>query len=843
VRAEQEKASVRAVGARGKVKEGRKDWRSGGDGADGREEAGTGRGVKGKGVRASREVSIKQAGGIRFGIWAKDTPAWAWFVGCAGRVSWMLGGKDLPMRQPRDPKFLRINELEQTKLEPVDVVLFQGCKPGHGHSVWTHPEVTTVVWFNQGLRGEDKLPRGWTLTKKKLSHARAGGVSNAQAIVYVAMQWGARTMQWKQSPDGFANTLQQVVDPTVGGRMCDPPDETKQGENTAAGLVDWKMRRSCWVTVPTVSSKVKWATRKLTSVELGHVMDLPGDKVEGMMTERLDQVLRSSVPGKLMVLVCASLELTLDEDNSEEHGAGGERKRCAEEAGKGQELWDTSQAVDAAGSEKRSKTTGSPLLDSDTNATPSRSKRQSQQGLPSEGVPKRRKEAGSVEEGKCDGSPTQAHAKNEAPQAKDSEAQASTATAKAVKADDTQVPVHLWNDRVFACPSLKRLESLTKEKKEKALDQLRAGFPVIWKRKVERDFIEWFHGSEHRYDDRADIWQAGLQSCVYARRSDWWEWTGGSKIFFWRWPNRYREEARKGVPPYFIGDPPTLMGSQPPYTDEANRLKVKKKVMAVVKKGYIVRSSPGAIRSLMFMFDVPKGTDDLRMVYNGSKSGLNDALWAPWFCLPTIETMTRALMPGYWCADNDYGEQFLNFELHDDLKPYYGVDLSQLLPEELNEVTGMILAAWSRNAMGLKPSPYGSVKGTLRAKRVILGDRKKESNPFHWKEIKTNLPGDDGYKANLPWIQKLRHDGFWATELVQYIDDLRTTAKDRMLAWAASSRIAKVCCWLGLQDAARKRREPSQRPGAWAGATVFTDWTNAYKGVTDERWIKTKSKI
>jgi hypothetical protein len=76
-----------------------------------------------------------------------------------------------------------------------------------------------------------------------------------------------------------------------------------------------------------------------------------------------------------MAWVCASLELTLDEDNSEEHGAGGKRKRCAEKAGKGQESWNTTHTVDAAGSEKQSKATGSPLVDSDTNATPSRSKR------------------------------------------------------------------------------------------------------------------------------------------------------------------------------------------------------------------------------------------------------------------------------------------------------------------------------------------------------------------------------------------------------------------------------------------------------------------------------------
>jgi hypothetical protein len=47
----------------------------------------------------------------------------------------------------------------------------------------------------------------------------------------------------------------------------------------------------------------------------------------------------------------------------------------------------------------------------------------------------------------------------------------------------------------------------------------------------------------------------------------------------------------------------------------------------------------------------------------------------------------------------------------------------------------------------------------------------------------------------------------------------------------------------GLQDAAQKGREPSQRPGAWAGATVMTDGKAVCKGVTKERWVKFQSKL
>jgi hypothetical protein len=95
----------------------------------------------------------------------------------------------------------------------------------------------------------------------------------------------------------------------------------------------------------------------------------------------------------------------------------------------------------------------------------------------------------------------------------------------------------------------------------------------------------------------------------------------------------------------------------------------------------------------------------------------------------------------------------------------------------------------------------------------------------------------------MPWIQKIRSDGHLATELFQYIDDLRTTAHSKELAWNASSRIAKTCCWLGLPDVARKRREPSQRPGVWAGSSVHTSEENAFKGVTPDRWKKAQMKI
>ena len=64
---------------------------------------------------------------------------------------------------------------------------------------------------------------------------------------------------------------------------------------------------------------------------------------------------------------------------------------------------------------------------------------------------------------------------------------------------------------------------------------------------------------------------------------------------------------------------------------------------------------PGLVLALTSFFDVPKGKDDIRMVYDGTVSGLNRALWAPWFPLPTIESHLRLINPGYFMEDVDLG--------------------------------------------------------------------------------------------------------------------------------------------------------------------------------------------
>ena len=124
--------------------------------------------------------------------------------------------------------------------------------------------------------------------------------------------------------------------------------------------------------------------------------------------------------------------------------------------------------------------------------------------------------------------------------------------------------------------------------------------------------------------------------------------------------------ARDGVPVFFEKPGPSVMQPQPEFKDTTIRDRVRPKVEKVIKRRYIVWLTTGVdLKSLIKYFAVPKGLDDIRIVYDGTASGLNEAVWAPSFWLPTIDSLVRALDADSWMSDRDIGDMFLNFHLHE----------------------------------------------------------------------------------------------------------------------------------------------------------------------------------
>lgn len=231
------------------------------------------------------------------------------------------------------------------------------------------------------------------------------------------------------------------------------------------------------------------------------------------------------------------------------------------------------------------------------------------------------------------------------------------------------------------------------------------------------------------------------------------------------------------------------------------------------------------------------------MVYDGTSSGFNDSIWVPSFGLPVIESVLRSTDTDTWMADIDIADQFLNFVLHEDAQPYCGVDLSPYFSDECSETSPTLWERWTRCLMGAKSSPYQTIRAMLWAEDVIRGDRLSDSNPLQWKYIRLNLPGSVFYDPTLPWVSKVRSDGILASDFYIYVDDCRSTSPSLDEAWHTLRRISSILGYLGIQDAARKRRPPTKRPGAWEGSMVYLDSNNVGVYVSHEKWKKVKDHL
>ena len=93
---------------------------------------------------------------------------------------------------------------------------------------------------------------------------------------------------------------------------------------------------------------------------------------------------------------------------------------------------------------------------------------------------------------------------------------------------------------------------------------------------------------------------------------------------------------RDGMMVCFIGDPPEYTKAQPKHRDPTTKSMVEEKLQKVLDRGYL--DNDEIAMSLTSYFDVAKGEDDIRLVYYGTKCGLNGVVWVPSFFMPSAFT-------------------------------------------------------------------------------------------------------------------------------------------------------------------------------------------------------------
>eukprot|EP00979_Chaetoceros_neogracilis_P007253 scaffold1521_cov271-Chaetoceros_neogracile.AAC.61 len=146
---------------------------------------------------------------------------------------------------------------------------------------------------------------------------------------------------------------------------------------------------------------------------------------------------------------------------------------------------------------------------------------------------------------------------------------------------------------------------------------------------------------------------------------------------------------------------------------------------------------------------VPKAIIDIRVVYDATQCGLNDALWAPNFFLPTVDSILRNASSSTWFGDIDLGEMFLNYALDMDIRMYAGVDVTEQVADVAAGAKRVLDERWTRTLMGLRSSPFVCTQTFAWSEEIIMGDHLEISNPFYWDKVILNLPGTLEYDPTM----------------------------------------------------------------------------------------------
>ena len=152
---------------------------------------------------------------------------------------------------------------------------------------------------------------------------------------------------------------------------------------------------------------------------------------------------------------------------------------------------------------------------------------------------------------------------------------------------------------------------------------------------------------------------------------------------------------------------------------------------------------------------------------------------------------------------------------------------------------------WNCLFMGMRPSPYNAVRYYYWGEEFARGDRSTPTNPMGYDEIRLNLPGMAEYDPTLPKVMK------WSTltntiaaDVITFVDDGWVPGSSKENCHRAHRQFASRIQYLGMQDAPRKFRPPSQtNAGAWTGTIFKVTPSSIVKTVTTEKWNKGKILI
>ena len=167
----------------------------------------------------------------------------------------------------------------------------------------------------------------------------------------------------------------------------------------------------------------------------------------------------------------------------------------------------------------------------------------------------------------------------------------------ATKADDAEVDLSLWNVGGDG-PGM-----------ENARGIIRNLLRDRWIRRMTIEAAKWYNSNQDVSDvEQARNREAIIDCITRCSHSTWWEWSDGSRLNFWRWPEVWSREARDGAPGFHTSTlTPKYNFTKGPAKDDWTKEKINEKLRILIQRRYIV---PGMVIRVMPYFDVKKGLND-----------------------------------------------------------------------------------------------------------------------------------------------------------------------------------------------------------------------------------------
>ena len=521
---------------------------------------------------------------IKIGFVSRNLAYGHWYSQTQCKCEWTVGAKCFA--QELRAEFVSLEDINWTllmKVKPVDVVVFIGCRPERQHPLWRCKDIRMIIWIvevDSNRRRGMTSPTTWEVESHEVVHSELGGVTNGRFRVFCARpKRSKRLLQWKWKFNRFQNNLAQIQSTVESGAPAVIKTVLSKGTlNTPFGLWDWKGRKDGVVYAKSVflEKQGKWVRRRLLTKERLDALDIPASVSYNTSDDEGHEISQVPVPGKVISLAVGLIQLV--------NQVSSDLAEVWEEL-----IVDQSDKVDLQASDEK--------VDRSLEVSAVMSSYDLLVGQVADSI-----------------------------------------SAKATKADESPVPDYIWNKFLIdGAPNF--LGNVLRQEKGKDLliRPAKSAFLKIvfwmrqrmlshWKRKVIREMTRWYSVYGSGLKEKKIIRKRMREVAYHVGWCSWWNWDRGSTLFFWRWPLMYLSEALYGVPPRFDSTPPQYWTPQPPYTNETTRQLVKDKLKRVLERGYVQRTHAHGLKGLMFMFDVPKGDSDIRMVYDGTKSGLNQAL-------------------------------------------------------------------------------------------------------------------------------------------------------------------------------------------------------------------------